>query len=665
VGDGNTRFDLEALPWHAEVMDALSDPETAEVGLLGPAQAGKSTIGLSWIGWCVDQAPDNFFLCQPDRSATTKFVVTRVDPFIDEIKAVKGKLLALSNANNMFLKQFQGMFLYSVWPMPGQFIQVPARYGWLDDFDQMDDDIGGTEDAAGQGSAIALLEGRLTTRKGRDTKFVSSSPADEAGGKTDAFVAGGTDERLHPECPSCGDRWPIDIRTDLKFDDAGTEDEAERTAHVVCGANGCILGPSDRRALLKSLSRLPNKGFMPGREASKRRRGFRIDGLLAFTSWPDLARSWREAQITWHARQDEGPLRTFWNTKAGYNYRSQLNGEKPVSLDDLAKRREEGWKLGTVPAWCRVIVTCVDAQAHSFQCAAIGFGDGLEWGIIDRWSIDVTDDGTPLRPFEHAEHAEVLRPLWSMTWPLADGSGQSPQPLSVTIDTGGGGTKEDSWTESAKRLWHLATGGNDRGGWGIARQRITLVKGGNNPNSRDLMPPAKFADRKVQGGAKRRSPDLWMPNVHRIKNIVDARLRRTEPGPGYLHIPGADGPRSRPRDRTDKVRGLDEEYLLEITAEELVKGRWKKIRPRNEMLDHLVYAVATLLKPPFAQSRTHMGWVPKAHRVGEQRVAAADPQSSPPAQKVNELTPSPARKRQRPAINPLTGRPVGGHLRRR
>ena len=28
-------------------MDALSDPETAEVGDMGPAQAGKSTIGLA------------------------------------------------------------------------------------------------------------------------------------------------------------------------------------------------------------------------------------------------------------------------------------------------------------------------------------------------------------------------------------------------------------------------------------------------------------------------------------------------------------------------------------------------------------------------------------------------------------------------------------------
>jgi phage terminase large subunit GpA-like protein len=637
----NTTFDLDALPWHAEVIDALTDDETAEVGLLGPAQAGKSTIGLSWIGWVIDQAPDNFFLCQPDRSATTKFVVSRVDPFIKDTKAVRSKLSTASNANNMLLKQFQGMFLYSVWPVPGQFIQVPARYGWLDDFDQMADDIGGTEDQAGQGSAIALLEGRLTTRKGRDTKFVSSSPADESGGKTEAFVDGGTDERLWPECPSCGDRWEIDLRRDLRFDDTGDEDLAERTAHVNCAANGCELAPSDRRALLNSLARLPNRGFVASRPtASKRRRTFRIDGLLAFTSWPDLARSWREAQRTWALRQDEGPLRTFMNTKAGVNYRSILSGEKPLKSSELAARREPDFAMGTVPAGVRVIVIVVDAQATSFECAAIGFGDKLESWLIDRWAMQVYSDGTPIRPFGDSPDriAEALLPLWRMTWPLADGSGQSPPPLSVAIDTGGGGGRnEDSWTSSVKALWHRATAPLARGGSGIERKRITLIKGGNNPRNPKLMPPAEFADRKMKGGARRNSPDLWMPNVHRIKNIIDARLRIAAAGAGYIHLPGADRPGSRKRLAGEGPTGISDEYLDEITAEELKDGSWKKLRPRNETWDHLVYAYASLLKPPFAQSRDHMRWVPAAHRVPEQSAPAAIVVIQPEAKPVDPI----------------------------
>lgn len=651
----NTDFDLDALPWHPVVMDALGAPQTGEVGLLGPSQGGKSTIGLCWLGSLIDQDPSDFMMVQPDRIATQTFVVTRIQPFVDKVSALRRKLLQTASANNIFLKQFQGMFVMSIWPVPSQFAQRPVRCGWLDDYDQMDSDIGGTADEAGQGSAIKLLSGRQTTFEGRDTKFVSSSPADETGGKTEAFVESGTDESLHPECPSCGDRWKIDIRRDLQFDRSGGPELAEKTATVVC-SNGCVLQPSDRRKLLNSLKLLPEAGFVAAKpDAGPWRRTFRIDGLMAFTSWPTLARELRDAEIAWQDRQDEGPLRTFWNTKGGKNYRSILSGEKPLKSAELAKRREAGFALGTVPAGVKVIVIVVDAQASSFQCAAIGFGEKLESWIIDRWSIDVLEDGTPIRPFHEPAHADALLPLWRKTWPLADGSGESPPALSVAIDTGGGGTKEDSWTKSAQALWHKATASSTRGGWGIERRRVTLVKGGSNPLSPRLMPQGEFADKKVSGGAKRNSPDLWLPNVHRIKNIIDVRLRKAEPGPGYIHIPGADRPGSPARHVSEGEPGLADEYLDEITAEELKDGKWRKLRARNETLDHLVYAYASILKPPFAQSRDHMRWVPKAYRVPDQSMGLLPANDAPAAIVVVknsvDMT-APGRPRPKPAPVP-------------
>lgn len=673
-----TDFDLEALPWHPEVMDALGDPETAETGLLGPSQGGKSTIGLCWIGWLIDREPGDFGIVQPDKTATSTFVVTRLEPFIRNTEAVRKKMLSVPSADNMFLKQFQGMFIHSVYPVGSQLAQRPWRYGWADDYDQMSGDVGGTKDKSGQGSVIGLINGRQTSFEGRDSKFVSSSPADEEGGKTEAFVASGTDERLQPVCPSCGDRWEIDTIRDLKFDDKGTPDQAAASAYVLC-PNGCILKPEERRSLLRSLITLPNRGFVPANPlTAKRRRTFRVDGLLCFTSWETLAHGWRDAQLAWELRQDEGPLRTFHNTKAGKNYRSLLSGEKPLAAAELGKRRDPGFALGTVPAGVVCITVVVDAQATSFQCAAIGWGEKLQSWLIDRWSIDVAEDGSPLRPFLDASHAEELRPLWSMTWPLADGSGESAPPLSVAIDTGGGGSKEDSWTSSIKALWHKATAKVSAGGWGIDRRRITLVKGGNNPNSPKLMPPAEFADKKMKGGAKRNSPDLWLPNVHRLKNILDARLRKTKPGPGYVNFPGADRPGSPPRHESEGAPGLDDEYLDELTAEELKKGKWEKIRARNETLDLLVMAIASLLKPGMAQSRDHMRWVPFAYRCAKQggsnmadqksaSGATEEParQGQPDEQERGaeaETSAPPAPKRKRPA-RPQR-RPSGGWMGR-
>jgi phage terminase large subunit GpA-like protein len=608
-------FDPEVLPWAPEVMDSLSDPSTAETGLMGPSQGGKTTIGLAWTGWIIDTDPDETLIAQPSQNLAQVFVETRVNPMIDNTEAVKAKLSPDLNANNLWLKKFRGMHLFSVWPVAAQFAQRPVRYAWLDDYDQFPDDI------EGQGSAITLAGGRDASFEGREKKFVSSSPADDQGGKTEAFVAGGTDERLRPECPSCGDRWEIDLLRDLRFDVKAGPDEAETTAHVVCGANGCILEPKDRRALLRSLETLPAHGFVAANDkVSKRRRTFRIDGLMALTSWPKLARLWREAQIEWEVRQDETLLRTFVNTKAGKNYRSQLSGEKPLDAETLKLRREKGWMAGAIPAGVKVWGIQIDVQHNRVECQAFGWGDGLEGWLIKRWPIDVLDDGlTTLAPFSHPEHSAVLLPLFNLRMPLADGSGLSPPPLTVQLDVGGGGAKGEGATEFAKAFWNAARA------LGIHRSRITLTKGGNRPTA-DLMPRAKFADQKRRGGAKKTSAELWIPNVHRLKHIVDARLRRTDPGPGYIHLPGGKtggGALRRGQDENATGRLLDE-HVEEITAEELQKGRWVKVRPRNETWDLLVAAYASILRPPFAQSRTHMRWVPAAFRVPEQEGGQSD-----------------------------------------
>lgn len=628
-----SHYDPDALPFLEEIMDACSDPETSEVGDMGPAQGGKSLVGETFIGWSIEHDPADFLICQPDKSLMQDFVIRRINPLVANTPVLKAQLLPAANADNIFLKQFRGMLLTSIWPVGSQFRARPVPRGWLDDYDQLPEDIDG------QGNAIKLLDGRMTTFEGRDTKLVSSSPAREDGGGIEAFVAGGTDERLQPVCPSCGDRIELDLRRDLKFA-RGALELAEQTAHVVCPANGCVLEPSARRQLLDSLKALPNRGFVAANpHAGKRRRTFRRTGLLAFTTWGKLAREWRDAEIAWEARQDESGLRTFFNVKGGQNYRSQLSGEKPIEAKTLRDRREAEWQRGTVPRGVKVIVIVIDVQHDRFELGAVGYGDGLESWLIDRWHIDVLSDGlTTVSPFTHPEHWKVLLPLFDRKFPLAevrpDGKpiGHAPV-LSVAVDTGGSDRKGDQATAGAKFFWEAARA------QGVHPSRITLVKGGSNPKGDRLMPPAQFADQKLKGGAKRSSAKLWLPNVHKLKNIIDARLRREKPGPGFIHLPG----------------DLADDHIDEITAEELIDGKWKKNRARNETLDILVYGYASILKPPFAQSRTHMGWIPKDFRIAwplpvsaagdAEPVAEAAPFSPPPPAE----TPPPAQRQRRRA----------------
>jgi phage terminase large subunit GpA-like protein len=255
--------------------------------------------------------------------------------------------------------------------VPAQFTQLSIRYGWLDDYDQYDDNIGASGGEGGQGSGIALLDGRFISHEGREKKYISSSPAKDERSGIEAFVSDGTDERLQPACVQCGERFEIDLLRDLRFDTSGTADLAEKTAHVVCPNNGCIMEPGDRRKLLATLTDLPYRGFVAANAGlSKRRRTFRIDGLMALPSWPTLARKWRAAQIAWEARQDESDLRSFVNTQAGKNYRSKMSGEKPLDTQELGQRRERGLHLGRMPAGAKVWVILTDVQHNRLECMA-------------------------------------------------------------------------------------------------------------------------------------------------------------------------------------------------------------------------------------------------------------------------------------------------------
>lgn len=609
-------YDPAALPYLPAIMDALGDPETAEVGDMGPAQAGKSLVGEAWMGWTIDRSADPFLMVQPDKSAAEAFVKLRINELIRSVPVLRNALLPDSSADNMHLKLFKGMYVGAAWPVKSQLRQRPYCNVWADDFDAMPEDI------EGEGGLLGLLGGRQTTFEGRETKLVSSSPAVEGGG-IEAFIEAGTDERLHPRCPSCGERWEIDIRRDLKFDRKvdgrpATPDEAAASVHVVCGASGCILEPDDQKKLLRSCGDLPNRGFVAkNRDASKYRRTFRRDGLMGFTSWTKLARDLREAEIAWEDRQDESLLRSFYNVKGGKNYRSQLSGERAIDAKELVRRRESGWRVGTVPRGPKVLLAQVDVQHDRFEVAILGFAAGRETWVVDRFAITVLDDGiTGVQPFVHKEHWKALLPLFDRKVPMVEGvqvnvdRGEVIEPgrivghapiLGVAVDTGGSDKSGDQATEGAKFFFAAAVA------LGVHERRITLLKGGSKPTA-PLMPAGQFADQKIKGGAKRRSARLWIPNVHRIKNIIDARLRRTEPGPGYIHLPG----------------DLGMEYVEEIAAEELVDGKWKKRRTRNETWDHLVYGEATLLRPGYAQSRVDMRWVWRGFSVLWPSKSAAD-----------------------------------------
>jgi phage terminase large subunit GpA-like protein len=117
----------------------------------------------------------------------------------------------------------------------------------------------------------------------------------------------------------------------------------------------------------------------------------------------------------------------------------------------------------------------------------------------------------------------------------------------------------------------------DRHGLG---NRFRLVKGASSPDApkwEQTFPDSR--GRNDRNSNARGDVPLYMLNTNIFKDALDAAIKRTQPGPNYMHVP----------------RWIDEDFWKEIAAEERdpKKRRWTNESNRpNHATDLDVYARA-------------------------------------------------------------------------
>jgi phage terminase large subunit GpA-like protein len=121
-----------------------------------------------------------------------------------------------------------------------------------------------------------------------------------------------------------------------------------------------------------------------------------------------------------------------------------------------------------------------------------------------------------------------------------------------------------------------------------------------------LLPAPTRETRASRKGKRRLDIELYVPNVTRFKDMVDRRLRRADPGPGYIGFP----------------RDMTRDHLAELTAEEKdADGVWQRKEHRaNESFDLLVYSEVVLWR--LYGSDPTLSGVPAWARPEDQAVAA-------------------------------------------
>ena len=268
-------------------------------------------------------------------------------------------------------------------------------------------------------------------------------------------------------------------------------------------------------------------------------RGYRLSGLYSPVglgySWAELWQQWQDAH------RDTSNLKRFINTTLGESWEEQGDGLEDVSL----LMRREVYSRETLGAAITRVVAGADVQKNRVEFTVVAFGQAEECWVLDHVIVD-----------GDTAHEEV--------WDDLDDALIDAGVELVCIDSGFNTSFVYAFCE--QRRWAIPIKG---------------VTGAGRPLIEDK--------RKRLGRLRKRNKRSFVVEpigVDQGKAILYSRLKQAQPGPGYVHFPLEDH--------------FNDEYFAQIAAEKLVteihagKPRhvWKQIRPRNEALDCLNYALA-------------------------------------------------------------------------
>ena len=510
-------------------MDACSDPTIKEVVVMAGAQLGKSEAILNIIGFHIENDPSPILVLQPTVEMAQAFSKDRVaNGLIRSTPCLRDKVKdprARDSGNTTLHKIFPGGALTMVGAnSPAGLASRPIRLVLCDEVDRY------PASAGSEGDPIQLARKRAATFWNRKIVMVSTPTNKGASRIEEAFEA--SDQRhYHVPCRHCHEYQR------LQWSNVRWTDDDPSTAGYACNSCGSLWTDADRRWSIRNGQWVAHSEFNGVA-------GFAINGL--YSPWTPLADGVKDFLAM---RKNPEQLRVWTNTYLGETWEDQ--GE---TVDDysLSQRRED--YAGMVPEECLALTAGVDVQDNRLEVTILGWAGGAghenECYVIDHKVLY----GDPSTPQLWTQLDSVL----FASYERVDGGFSSI--MATTIDSGG------HFTNSVYAYAKKHTG-----------RRIFAIKGVGGEGKAIAGRPSRNNVGKCP---------LFPVGVDTTKDLLFARLRIDEPGPGYIHFPD----------------NLDDEYFRQLTAEKIVtrfnrgykKRVFKKIRDRNEALDCFVYAMAAL-----------------------------------------------------------------------
>ena len=317
----------------------------------------------------------------------------------------------------------------------------------------------------------------------------------------------------------------------LKWSNVRWDDGNPDSAHYVCEHCGSVLDDADRYWGIRNGQWVAENQF-------NGIAGFHLNGLCS--PWTTLSDAVKDFLAV---KKNPEQLRVWTNTFLGETWESE--GER-IDDYDLAERREN--YSDKIPEEAVILTAGVDVQDNRLEISTIAWGRDDESWVINHETLY----GDPSTPHLWANLDTILSRVYETT------DGRQMALRGACVDSGG------HFTNTVYQYCKKNAG-----------KRIFAIKGVGGEGKPIAGRPSKNNVGKCP---------LFPVGVDTVKDLIFARLRIQEEGAGYIHFSDS----------------LDDEYFRQLTAEKIVtrfhrgfkKRVFEKIRPRNEALDCMVYAIA-------------------------------------------------------------------------
>jgi phage terminase large subunit GpA-like protein len=535
------------VPYTREIMDNFAPSSPVEMSvLMKAAQGAGSEILLNVLGCIMHRYPNSTMLVQPTIKAAGRFVRMRLDPMIElcpVLRGAVGRPRSREGSNTASLKEFGGTQLVIIGANSSVDVRgYPSRNVLMDEVD------GYPKDLDGEGDTTELLIQRTAAHRGRKIALVSTPTLEDVSLIAKWYKRG--DQRLYyVPCPRCGYEqaliWGADRAKEGRPGGMRWPKGEPDQVRYQCERCGDSFAEWEKIEPIARGFWEPQAPGMGGRKI----RSYQINALYYPYGWPGNA--WANLAAAWeHDHRDPIKKKTFWNLKLGLPWVDPA--EAKASADVLLVRRETYGP--TLPRGVAVLTAGVDVQGNRIEAELVGWGaDEESWNIEYKvFPGDPTDEGNPVwKELDDWLNGEWLSEL-----------GVSLSIRGACVDAGFQAEKVRKFCSARKnrRIW--ATIGREGQGKAVWPTKLRKQKGA-------LVPSVPIG-------------------VDTIKEVIYARLKIMNPGPGFCHFP----------------LERDREYFEMLTAEIRVpdytgpvpKYSWQKktASARNEALDNRGTAYAAL-----------------------------------------------------------------------